>query len=77
MFILLLFLLLQKIQKKIQNERIEKIENSIRGFENLRNICYMNSFLLIIIHIPSSIDSLIKKGKELDKNNLIKSIDVA
>ena len=65
-------------KKKNQNERIEKIENSIRGFENLGNTCYMNSFLQIIIHIPSLIDSLIKKGKELDKNSLIKSlIDVA
>ena len=66
---------LENTKKEIQNE---KFHNSLSGFENLGNTCYMNSFLQIIIHIPSLIESLIKKGKKLNKNSLIKClIDVA
>ena len=46
-----------------------------KGFPNLNNTCYMNSFLQILIHTPNFIKELkkIKKEKKID-NELVNSI---
>ena len=55
-----------------ENENENNIyESSLKGFPNIGNTCYMNSFLQILIHIPFFISSLKKNESKFNPDSLI------
>ena len=57
-------------ESKKENEN-DKYESSLKGFPNIGNTCYLNSFLQILIHVPFFISSLKKNESKFNSDNLI------
>ena len=71
-----LYINLSDIDHNKYNELKKEISTKeTKGFPNLNNTCYMNSFLQILIHTPNFIKELkrIKKEKKID-NELVNSL---
>lgn len=71
-----IYIELSDIDHNKYNELKKEISTTeIKGFPNLNNTCYMNSFLQILIHTPNFIKELkkIKKEKKID-NELVNSL---
>jgi len=74
-----------KYEGEWKNDLFEENKNendiyasSLKGFPNIGNTCYMNSFLQILIHIPFFISSLKKNERKFNHDSLyIKLIETA
>ena len=62
-----------KLYKQSENVKVTNFINSINGFANIGNSCYMNSFLQILFHTPYFLE-YIEEYKDYDSNTLIYNI---
>ena len=62
-----------KLYKQSENVKVTNFINSINGFANIGNSCYMNSFLQILFHTPYFLE-YIEEYKDYDSDTLIYNI---
>lgn len=57
------------------NDKFKDNQYNLKGFENIGNSCYMNSFLQILFHTPNFINNLKREyEKSYNKSLLIKNL---
>ena len=62
-----------KLYKQSENLKVTNFINSINGFANIGNSCYMNSFFYFLFHTPYFLE-YIEEYKDYDSNTLIYNI---